>query len=404
VHLPRLPFTLLFLILSAALAIGCKDTATVPTLGTVMQRHYPASKFESGKFVSTTARCETDEELVGGGYVLDGSDVRVVRDFGSDGKYYIVLSPTPTTSKGIVAFASCLKSTYKVLPKFVLSSKTGAAVKKGGVITQEAGCDPGEYLLSGGYTNTNLEFDPGYVFASGPSGNSWVVSGNATKAAMGLTAWALCAQAHIKTMVSPRTFTITAGKSASSSAICPGEGQVMLSGGYQVADKGNITFTRSSPADVGDPASSPFDHWTVNGTNNDTVDHEVTVAAVCGIVTAEAPPTAVPTETPTLAPTVAPTAIATPISPAHMALTPTAASAACLSGQYPTITVRNTGGATLAWSATSATPSVTISPASGSVAASGSQTVSVSGQSPGPTLVIAFTSNGGNGTVTYTCA
>ncbi len=31
-HLPRLPFTLVFLFLTAVLAIGCKDTATVRNL------------------------------------------------------------------------------------------------------------------------------------------------------------------------------------------------------------------------------------------------------------------------------------------------------------------------------------------------------------------------------------
>jgi len=86
-------------------------------------------------------------------------------------------------------------------------------------------------------------------------------------------------------------------------------------------------------------------------------------------------------------------------------VSPAQASAFCLNNQYPSITVKNTGGQTLHW--TAAGPSspavVTPSPASGSLAPGKTQTVSVSGSSPGPTVAIHFGGNGGTATVTFTC-
>jgi hypothetical protein len=117
-------------------------------------------------------------------------------------------------------------------------------------------------------------------------------------------------------------------------------------------------------------------------------------------------PTATATLQPTATATTAPQPTNTPLPPPpQLTVSPTQTTAFCLNNTYPAITVKNTGGQQLNWSATGpSTPAVvTPSPANGLLDPGASQTINVSGSSPGPTVSIQFTSNGGSATVTYTC-
>jgi hypothetical protein len=108
----------------------------------------------------------------------------------------------------------------------------------------------------------------------------------------------------------------------------------------------------------------------------------------------------VPNQPPTPAPTTQPTQAP---NPPKLSVTASSSSAFCLNGQYPTITIKNTGGGTLTWSGSGPSP-VTLSPSSGSLAPGSSTVVNVSGSHPGPTVTITITSNGGNATVTFNCS
>lgn len=92
--------------------------------------------------------------------------------------------------------------------------------------------------------------------------------------------------------------------------------------------------------------------------------------------------------------------------PAHLSVTPLQPKAFCANGQFPSLTVKNTGGKTLTWSASGpSNPPLTVKPSHGSLAPGVKMTVAVSGPYPtGPSVIIAFTSNGGNVSVTYTCS
>jgi hypothetical protein len=118
-------------------------------------------------------------------------------------------------------------------------------------------------------------------------------------------------------------------------------------------------------------------------------------------------PAALPTNTlpPQPTKTQPPKPTNTPVpQPPHLSVTPSQASAFCLNNSYPSITVKNTGGQTLNWTASGpSSPPVMPSPVSGSLAPGATQTVTVSGSHPGPTVTIQFTGNGGNAAVTYTC-
>jgi len=124
----------------------------------------------------------------------------------------------------------------------------------------------------------------------------------------------------------------------------------------------------------------------------------------------EMTPTTAPTVTPTPQPTNTPAPQATntplPAAPAHLGVSPTQTVEYCSNGQWPNaLTVHNTGGRTLSWSATASAAGVTLSPATGSLAPGASKSVSLGGQVPAPgnAFSVHFTSNGGSATVTISC-
>ncbi len=119
---------------------------------------------------------------------------------------------------------------------------------------------------------------------------------------------------------------------------------------------------------------------------------------------AQTTPTPVPMIPATPTPAHAPTATAQPIGKPQLTINPTQATGFCLNGQYPSVTVENTGNATLQWQVSPSVP-ITVSPSQGTLASGDTQVVQVSGSPPQPvaTVVLTFTSNGGNGTMTYTC-
>lgn len=103
--------------------------------------------------------------------------------------------------------------------------------------------------------------------------------------------------------------------------------------------------------------------------------------------------------------TTTPEDTATPAPPPVLSVSPTTANASCLTGNYPTITVLNTGGSPLNWSASSASsPPLVITPASGTIAPGSTAQVTIGGTIVRLSVVFNFTSsNGGKGTVTFTC-
>ncbi|HEV8193923.1 MAG TPA: hypothetical protein VGP82_20935 [Ktedonobacterales bacterium] len=123
--------------------------------------------------------------------------------------------------------------------------------------------------------------------------------------------------------------------------------------------------------------------------------------------TATAPtPTVRPAQpSPTPMPTATPAATSAPApTPPLLSVSPQQATGSCLLGRYPDLTVKNTGGSDLTWTATTSATAVQVEPASGTLAAGATQTVTLSGVHLGNALTITFSGNGGDATVTITCA
>ncbi|MFJ9823348.1 hypothetical protein ACIRSU_03115 [Streptomyces sp. NPDC101160] len=106
-----------------------------------------------------------------------------------------------------------------------------------------------------------------------------------------------------------------------------------------------------------------------------------------------------------------PTQSSTPVQVAapQLSLRPTGVQEYCANGEWPnTLVVRNSGGGDLHWSVGQLPAGVTVSAGEGSLAADGSQVITLGGraeQLPADgRFTIGFSSNGGSGQVTVNCA
>ncbi|MGW4158325.1 hypothetical protein [Streptomyces sp. NPDC004788] len=100
---------------------------------------------------------------------------------------------------------------------------------------------------------------------------------------------------------------------------------------------------------------------------------------------------------------------AVPVAAPELSLRPTSVQEYCANGQWPnTLVVRNSGGGDLDWSVGQLPAGVTVSAGEGSLAADGSQVITLGGraeQLPADgRFTIGFSSNGGSGQVTVNCA
>ena len=90
--------------------------------------------------------------------------------------------------------------------------------------------------------------------------------------------------------------------------------------------------------------------------------------------------------------------------PPQLSVSPQQETGMCLLGRYADLTLENSGGSDLTWTATSSAANVKPDPASGTLAAGATQTVTLSGTHLGNTFTVTFSGNGGDATVTITCA
>jgi len=111
-------------------------------------------------------------------------------------------------------------------------------------------------------------------------------------------------------------------------------------------------------------------------------------------------------QSPTALPTITPTATITPTPvPPQLSVSPLEETGQCLLGRYGDLTIKNSGGSDLTWSATASHTSIKLDPTSGTLAAGATQTITVKGIDLGKSsFTMTFTGNGGDATVTVTCA
>jgi hypothetical protein len=122
------------------------------------------------------------------------------------------------------------------------------------------------------------------------------------------------------------------------------------------------------------------------------------------VPTVPTPQLTAPSGQPTAVPTSRREPTPTPIPSPRLSVSPQQATGHCLLGAYPTLVVKNTGGGELTWNARTSDLLVHASPSSGTLATGQAKSIALSGNHVGNTLTVMFSGNGGQATITITCA
>ena len=177
--------------------------------------------------------CPAGTTLVGGG-VDNGYGttnlVTVMSSYPSSLNTWTVVGPMSNVSNTLSAVADCLQSATPVTTRIVkLTAATSSYMTGGGPVeVYDARCPSG--VATGG----GFDVNGGYIVDSHPDGaNGWIASSART----GLTAYLICASAHIKVSMSKLTVTYPLQTNSGPTLVnqtaiyCP-SGYLPLSGGF----------------------------------------------------------------------------------------------------------------------------------------------------------------------------
>jgi hypothetical protein len=411
-----LALTALMGLLAAGL-VACSGTGPTVTLSgppkVVVRSSDPMTAAPRGETFAI-AKCLAGEQMVGGGYLLTPGAFPIAPYFSYPATPSIwsadVHNPTDAPMT-VTAYATCLESATDV--GMVIVKGDAKTIFGGAAGESLALCPSGALVTGGGYALSGGEMTL-YIDGSGPGDGEWVVDAHATTPAATFQAYALCATQHLSAPAPHAHIELDLKLPNDIGAVvatCPDATWLLTGGGFAKLTGENLIVGSSRPVlttTLGSTALAAA-AWEVGGRNSSAAGappERVFDYAICAqVIAALHPATATPTPTPSPTATPPPTATAAPAA-AKISVTPSTADAFCLNGQYPPITVKNSGGGTLSWSAQASDQAVTVNPNQGSLAAGASKSLTISGSHPAPpgsTLSINFTSNGGNATVTFTC-
>jgi hypothetical protein len=403
----------IFPLLLGAVISGCAVSFTAPTKLAVklIQRHETNHFGDTSDLYAYGGPCHSFEgesnDFVGVGFAIDTPELTVhtVDDYFEGGvpSAKVVASKNGSSGGHLTAFVTCMTPIVPIDVR--LGSPAEVTVESGATGAVESVCRFGT-PVGGHYV---FQKGTGYVETFQHGEHAWIVKAHAVGGPLLLSVTASCENRRLTPIADQpsNSVLVPAGGSARVSVTCP-SGSTLTNGGFDVPDGRGVIVTQSSPAEVGDPSPGPVTNWRVSGVNIDRVDHLLYARAVCMTVDAADHPTAtfVP---PALTVTPLPTTIATPLSTPtpltpHLSIKSIETNAFCLNGQYPSITVKNIGGGTLTWSATTGDANnVALRPAIGSLGPGAVQSIHISGSHPGATLTVFFTSNGGAKSIVFIC-
>jgi hypothetical protein len=390
------------------------DAAAPPSAPEVFQSHNPSGAKVDPKVSAAQALdgtgCNRDygDTLLGFGWTIADAAVSLNRIHvaaDSSGRFTQGALYTETTVPGAHAFsllATCLRASVSTTTVGV----TAGYAPPGKSATAVSGCPDGRWLVGGAFTTTPAIDIAGvraypHLTKLGPEDNAWIMRARGPAAGTAsFSTTAICAQEKTEVLYPypVTTFSVPPGGTVSGTASCPA-GYTPYSGGFAMDDnaKVDVLENRPGPALLYPNQWGEFTSWVVTAASTDTVARDVNITMLCGKTSDTAPP----------APTFTTPIPDSPPADPVISIAPSSMNGFCSNGSWPTsLTVKNTGGGNLAWTATkpAAATDLTVTPASGVVAAGATQSVALSGTYGGvASFVLSFASNGGASDVTVTC-
>ena len=258
------------------------------TSATIIQRHGSQVPAGPGNIATSSVSCQSNEQMVGGGYYLAGRNVSVDDSYPSSQISWIAtLHNTTHHVDYITAFVDCLVANFSVGVKIIVGENVGVdASQVGKTLSARAQCPTGSILTGGGYL-TEAPNGTVNVSVSEPENdqNQWlVISHSLVKKVIKVQALAVCATAHLSAVL-PRshvTFTIPSSGDASSVGSCPSN-TLLTSGGYATSDTSipSNFYDVNSPDSISVASPGPVTQWLVKGSNVDRKPHQVTISMIC---------------------------------------------------------------------------------------------------------------------------
>jgi hypothetical protein len=242
----------------------------------IVQRHAGSITIPPGGRQRTIASCMASEQLVGGGYTVDGGNVFPTdnRPISLTGWLVLAFNSTPAPIQ-VTAFADCLQAPFSAA-EVIVNGPTVSAVPPNTNLSV-ATCPAGATVTGGGWS-MDITAPTGRPFFSLPSSsfNAWGVAIVAVTGSINARSVALCAQLNLTgNSIVSNPLTIPPLSSATTAVGCPA-GTHLSSGGFRIAPSLNVIPVWDSPDKPLSPSGTPVVQWL----NQDANQTAATVTAV----------------------------------------------------------------------------------------------------------------------------
>jgi hypothetical protein len=227
----------------------------------IVQRHVAPIVIAPGTPARTIAACMSGEQLVGGGYTVDGGNVFPTDNRPISLTAWLVqaFNSTPAPIQ-VTAFADCLQAPFSA-GEVIVNGPTVAVVPPNAA-TSVATCPAGATVTGGGWS-MDISAPTGRVFFSLPSSsfNAWGVAIVATSGSINARSVALCSTLNLTgNSIVSNPLTIPPLSNAVTSVSCPA-GTHLSSGGFRIAPGQNVIPVWDSPEKPLSPSGTPVVQW-----------------------------------------------------------------------------------------------------------------------------------------------
>lgn len=249
-------------------------------------------------YTQTSVSCQTDEQLIGGGFRVNtrqGQPIQIVASYPSDYQgnqptdgfpvtTWTVIGYSATGGGGIAADAICAQPRYKLSVAIVARQQS---VHAGGVASVVATCQQGRQLVGGGFASDAPKTNAAptlHVVASAPQDGGWLVTMRAVRAAHGngsFDSWAVCVSGALTVGAEQRTATFNGDGEANTDGYC-NPGEMVTGGGFSA-----VLDSDAEPFQLATDAPDVSEHglliWEFEGTSPRAAKHIIKLWVMCGV-------------------------------------------------------------------------------------------------------------------------
>jgi hypothetical protein len=236
----------------------------------------------SGAQGSVVAKCQAGEQLVGGGYTIEGGALFPDDNFplSSVTAWSVRVDNTTAAVVRVTAFADCLQAPFSAGE--IIVNGTTVNVAPPATAVSATNCPAGATVTGGGWS-MNISAPTGRVFFSVPASSftAWGVAIIAVTGPLNVRSIALCSTLNLTgATVVNKVFPVGPGATVATTATCPAGTHVSL-GGFRFNPSVNMVPTWDSPEKPTTPSGTPIVQWFSQQTNLTAVNQTAVDVVSC---------------------------------------------------------------------------------------------------------------------------